>query len=412
MKLIPSLVLLSAMACAEEPAPVDVKDWESRDVEARWVLLRSSAAGAETWTRFLKNRRENELLEWMSVTGRETEPLLALAENKAPQWIRCAVWALQNADSHSREGSKKVLMDRPGESLAWLRKHGAKGPAKDLLAELEKLAPASADISALFPPFDEETLLADLLPPKILLELGFGRKAEADKRYVHQVERAIDILTASSLRDLPWSRRLLALTSHASTAVRVKSCLAFSHFPPEKIPFEALLALVEKAGEKKEVREAALLGGSYSGHPSVYARLHRIALNPSHDGWRVAVSRLAETGDGFTLLYLRGATAEEFGPAVVEALEKTSEQIRKRLAGEKGTAPGEIERMLARAAWADIACDPLEATLIPWTLDDIRSRLGVPDVRVALEAIVKTDPAAPEEKRVREYAKRLLEGGK
>jgi len=33
-------------------------------------------------------------------------------------------------------------------------------------------------------------------------------------------------------------------------------------------------------------------------------------------------------------------------------------------------------------------------------------------VRAALEAIVKTEPEAPEGKRVREYAKRLLEGGK
>ena len=106
------LLLLLATGAARadgEPKPqipVSEAAWDARDLEGRWVLF-DSAAGVkpgmtgDPWVPFLTRRKEWDLLEWIALATAEKDAQDALAEQNAPQWVRCAVWRLSVYDGHS-----------------------------------------------------------------------------------------------------------------------------------------------------------------------------------------------------------------------------------------------------------------------------------------------------------------------
>ena len=108
------------------------------------------------------------------------------------------------------------------------------------------------------------------------------------------------------------------------------------------------------------------------------------------------------------------------GEAKAFAEEQTA-RIRERLAGRAAEEFAAIvPRMLERAAWVDLACNPLEGTLVPWTLKTVRDHLYDPTVRDAVGKVRDAyepgfSAAAPElsavRDRVRTYAEDILSGG-
>jgi len=423
-----AITFLALKPAEDTPTPVDIAEWERRDLEGRWVLLKDRLAAeparGEAWVAFLASRRELELLEWLAIYGERASHSLditgVLYRENAPQWLRVSAWLHQAVDSHSRESAEKVLLTRrPGHVLAWLKKHPelVEGGMGSVYKKLVALSPPPADISGALPPLDPRAVLAHLDAPPVVEDFGERKQSEPGKVYVHQVVRAIDGLVASVLRDKAWLEKLFALTGHSNHKVRQAAYLAYTSFPSELIPREAFRAVVFQDAEPPAIREAALLAYSYAVHPKVYLDLHAIALEPRHAGWKAAVSRLGDVGDGFTLGLLEPALKEKAG-ASASLVDAELARIRERV---RGQGPAGVAHSLGvrleRAAWADVTCNLLEVHLVPWTLESVQKHARDAKVRAALEKIQSSfEPSARDEPwgllvrtRVREYAKRLLE---
>ena len=408
--------------------PVSLAAWEERDVEGRWVLYRSSQGlkpgeFEDPWIPFLAKRKKFQLLEWISLTSAAPAAVEALAKADAPGWVRCAVWSLRATDSHVGGGAEKWLTEkRPGLALAWFERFpaAAVGPGERILQVLRAKAAKREDASALLPPLEPETVLADLRPPAHLEEWGDRTQAEPGHRYVHQVERAIEALCYTRLEGVPWAGRLAALLSHAHPKVRRAAALAYARRPRREIPVGLLLAQAADEKEAPEVRAAALLGASYSDHPAAYARLLGIATEVTNPLWRAATSRLGDVDDGFAIGHW-----EALGPARLAGgdkafAEEQAARIRARVAASDEEA---VPRMLERAAWIDLACDPLEERFGAWTRKELRGRLAAPGVRAAVERArdgyepgflaraTKGPDSSAIRDRVRAYSKDILAGG-
>jgi hypothetical protein len=419
-----------------EPLPVTEAAWDARDAEGRWVLY-SEAQGAkpglvgDPWLPFLAKRREWNFVEWIALSTPEPAALDALAQANAPQWVRCAVWRLSVWDGHAMGGSRRWLTEtRPGLALAWLERFpaAAKGKAASLLLDLKAKDPPREDASALLPPLDLETVLADLRPPPVLEDWGERARAEPGRRYVHQVERTLAIL--EQRRDLegePWAGRLASLLGHAHPGVRRAAALAYAHREPAEIPVGLLAARVRDDREIADVRTAALLGLSYSDHPAAYGMLLRIAAMPAHPAWRAAVGRLADEDHGFAPEEWTTLDPAPAGPDAKAFLAEQAARIRERVAASRDAAnedaswlAREARTLLERAAWLELAQSPAGARLASWTTRTLRSGLATRGTRAALEALRKGyvpsfraeaapgPTAAATRDRVRSFAARML----
>ncbi|MCI0342175.1 MAG: hypothetical protein L0216_13695 [Planctomycetales bacterium] len=270
--MIPPLLAAAALAvlvpqepAPAPPAPVTLADWERRDLEGRWVTLlanRGDKNREEQWVAFLSTRREHDLLEWVSIYTDISGAREALHESEAPHWVRATVWDLRRPDSHWRGGAEKLLAGRPGLVLDWLRRHrdALTGPAAALREGLEAAPGKPEDASRLLPPLRAQDVLAHLEPPLEVAEFDDRLQAAPWTVYVHQIERAIAGLAYSGLHEEPWLGRLTRLLAHPHPTVRRAAALAWTSLPPERVPVGALVARVDSAGERPEVREAALLG--------------------------------------------------------------------------------------------------------------------------------------------------------
>ncbi len=412
-------------------APVDEAEWSRRDLEGRWALmtrrLEVDPARATEWVSFLAARGELELLEWIAIyrprAFHNMKVGATLARLGAPQWVRVAVWNLQSVDGHTIASAEaRLLLERPGEVLAWFREHpsAATGKATVVLQRLERLGVARASAAHLLPPLDRHEVLRHLEPPGALEDFGDRVRAEPGTVYTHQVARAIDGAVAMKRPPPDVVEQLGRLGEHAHVGVAQRAYLAHANLPSELIPRARLLAAARDPSRPDRVREAALLGVSYADHPEVYLALHHVAMAPGHPAWRAAVSRLGDVGDEFTLTQTR---LEDLDQASHAFLERELHRIRERLAAtgkdHAAVLVRQVARRLLRAAWADLTGDVLEVTLVPWTLESIRAHANDPAVRKKLRDLLSWQPVidgkpSPDELRVciRGYLERLLEATK
>lgn len=424
-------VRIGEAADAPQAPPVDEAAWSGRDAEGRWVLvLRSLHAGerdAASWAKFLAGRREWDLLEWLALTSVDGSALDALATADAPTWVRTAVWTLAARDSHKFEGGDAWLeKKRPGLALAWLELHpSSKYPQLKtaridaLRMSLKSKAVTLEDASKYLPPLDPEVVLSALRPPAEVEDLADRPRASPGRVYVHQVQRAIDVLSQSKLDGSPWDERLEALLAHANPRVRSAAALGYAHRDPGSIPVPTLRRIVRDAKEHPEVRSSALLGLSWSDSPAAYLIAADISMNADHPAWSAAVSRLGDLDTGFALEAWKDvAPTTERDRAFLDA---QRQRIRERFAAQNEQDETEVAlrvaTMLERAAWADLSCDPLEVTIVPWTLERLREGLSSPDVRAGVEAAgssyspvrAQDGPTVSDRRaRIQEYAHEIL----
>jgi hypothetical protein len=401
---------IAARASAGDP-PVELAEWEARDVEGRWAALRASLdatnGGSEgTWIGFLAKRGEWDLLEWLALTSRNRTALGALETADAPAWLRVAAWQVGGADSHSLETAKAALVRHPALAASWLEAHPTALPAerKTLLEELRAKDATRVDVARYLPPHDPEVLLADLRPAASIEETGVAR-----------VERAILVLAHSRLRGEPWSSRLAALLEHPHPRVRRAAALSYAHRPADENPRERLDGLVEAADQPPDVRVAALVGLSYSQDPAAYDRLLRVATDPAHVAWKGAVSRLGDLDDGFAPFAWDRALAERQPGAgyLAFAREQAGRIAERTKAHDAAAFAKRVPVLLERAAWVDLHCSPFEGDLVEWTTGAVKARAGEPPVREALTALTTPgdfplDLAGAVRERVRGYATDLL----
>jgi len=410
--------------------PVDLAEWEARDREGRWMLLKRSVEEApsdkwKAWVAFLAARKEFELLEWLAIyepgTFRNLGVGEALMKADAPAWVRVAIWTVDTTDSHTVESAeKRVLLERPGYSLAWLEKYpfaiqGVKGIHEELL----KIKVPREDVSRALPPLEPREVFAHLDAPGDVEDFGERKRAEPGKVYVHQVLRAIEGLVRKKTRDEVSLEKLFLLTKHPNVAIRRQAFLAYTHFPSELIPHEPFLAVVHENKELLAMRQAALLAASYSLHPEVSLTLLDLALQPQHPAWRAAVSRLGDVGDEIALQFLDDLAAADIAAGDVPFLRTETKRLRDRVKQQETRGhfltANSLRRRLERAAWADLGCHLLEGRLVSRTLESVRQHVKDPKVLAELEKLRTsyvpqwTDKTrfSSLQARVREYAARI-----
>ena len=152
--------------------------------------------------------------------------------------------------------------------------------------------------------------------------------------------------------------------------------------------------------------------------PNDYLKFHIQASNPQAAEWPGAMAQLSKNGDAFTVWQFNSLSAsKQLSSEQSKILKDALEVINQRVAKEDDKVfSARIVGILERAAWADLQCNPLEGTLVPWTAKYVQEHLKSPGVTAELERI-KTGyvPAGSEtalfgsiQDRVRQYAARIL----
>jgi hypothetical protein len=388
----------------EEPlAPLDAKDWEARDFEGRWALFRAANPGhtnleTSPWGRFLVEHREWQVLTWIALTTDDLFPLHALHEAKHPNWVAVAVWNMNARDSHVSLDGPAILKEQPALMRSWFALHpeavvGAVAPfAKDLAAQGTTRDDAGA--AALAPPVSSAALLADLSPPPTVLAFGDRRRAEPDVRYVHQVERALDLLSRAGPRGPTWTARLAALLAHPVAALRLAAARACGSHHGDEVPLAALLARIDAPDESPAVRSAAVLALPAYELLAAHGKLLHVGSDPRHPAFTAAVSRLADLDEGFALELWKGLDLGPDGPSAF--LAGARGQIAARLEARRGREVDLriVPRMLALVVHLRRQRDPLAARLTSWTLDTLVARKADGYVAASVEYTAREfDPA-------------------
>ena len=178
------------------------------------------------------------------------------------------------------------------------------------------------------------------------------------------------------------------LTRHRDARVRRAACLAFSHVPSEQIPYREFLAVARSPAEDED-RRAALMAASFATVPEVWLLLHQLAKDPLDPTWPVAVSRLGDVGNGFTVAWLE-ALPLELGQRT--EIQSTLQMVRCREASRNPVElPLHAETCLRRAAWAETSKHPLAPRLAEWTLTQLREWQTTPAVANHLQSLAE-DP--------------------
>lgn len=413
------LVLAIAGAAAARAAPPSspeaVAAFAARDAEGRWVAYRATPEPLGAWVTFLAGRRDFELLEWIALTTRTLEALDALQTADAPGWIRCAFFKLTSADSHALDAARRFLLDRrPGAVLEWLDRFPAAthGVGAGVVRALHALQPPPSreDATTYLGPWDADVLLAVLVPPASLATLSDAAPTRPGVVYVHQVVRAIETWTISSLRAEPWTGRVAALVGHARPAVARAAALACAYLPATQVPAVRLAALVDDATRPPDVRSAAVLGLSFASGAEAYVRLCRVAAEPDHVAWSAAVSRLGDVGDELAVAVLAPLA---LGAPPDGVRDRAVASIRARFTVEEPDAmAARVPNLLARVAVAANVDASRAATYRAAAVAALRARLEVPAVRAAVAAL-RDAPIADgnvEAWRVAALARAVLDG--
>lgn len=384
-----------AVAPADEkveiPAPpaAEIAAWDERDLEARWVYWKSNVAEDSQkkalWMRWLASRKQFEVLEWDALSNNAwAEAGMILTEFDAPQWPRVALWHLKSSDSHTWGAARSAFESKPAVGLAWLELHMDRLDEAELGVYTDKLKPLTEDravVTSYLPPLDSADVFRHLKPGSTIVELGPEKLAAVPGvRYLHQIERAISILTCSKRRDPAFTESLERLTWDPNESVRRAAYLAYSRLESELVPVATFLRVVHDPQESPGVRSAALAGLSYGPAYRVLPELTLVARDPEHPAWNVAISRIGELGDMVTLRLLDVLDPASLGDRAA-LLATAAQSIRARFTG----GVDQARFLLLRLAYATVSSHelstPLTETGLPilaeWAREEaVRTVLG------------------------------------
>ncbi len=424
------MIAYLVLAAVQQASPPDLERlfvrWESAQGIERWMLYREQIHEdprlAAAFRARLALEGEFGFLEEIALYGGQPS-FLPLIEADAPQWIRATLWGLELQDSHLREMVLAHLHQQPGLVRDWLERHGPPSErAAELLRGLVEAGHARLDSSRFLPPLDPEQVFGHLDPARLPAERARWAEGSVEREeLVAAIERELAGLSALERHDPPWPERLLALARESDGRVRRAAYLAFTHFRPAEIPLDELLRQVRDPGLDGETRELALLASSYGALARAYLELHGLAADSAHPAWRAALGRLGDLGDGFTLQRLEKIPVATLRPEDRAHLERERARIAEREAALESALSESVHRVrevLERAAWADLACHPLETSLKEWAFATVARWRATSEIRAALEELARSyepqagvDPESPFgglRERVRSYARELL----
>ena len=101
---------------------------------------------------------------------------------------------------------------------------------------------------------------------------------------------------ATDVRAERWRARLLELAFVRDERVACAALEAFTHFPPEQVPYEAFARLVADETAAPRSRAAALVAASYGPCAPARPLLLGSVLDPQHPAREAALERLRELG--------------------------------------------------------------------------------------------------------------------
>jgi hypothetical protein len=396
---LPPVVLVKAplaVAQPEEktrplPPPVTNAEWDKRDLEGKWVYYQKSVEqDSETyaaWLQYLDKRNDFAFLERLALYEGNMNALKILSRQKAPQWMRVAVWLRQAYPSQHEPNDTHWMItgSDPAFAYSYLKKYKEvvqKGPLEFSYLALEKANLPLVDVSKALPPFDLKEVFRYLDAPGDISDFGDRERAEAGKVYLHQVLRTIDAFTLSNRYQQPWLGKLTQLTRHPNEKIRQAGYLAFTHFRysnvnPGDIPYREFTNAANSINEPPAIREAALMAYSYYDHPEVYLKLLRVARETDHPGWNAAVSRLFDLGNDFTLKYLQQIPEQDLTPKKKQLLRSMFDRFDQwQRTREPESWVYFLPIWLEYAAWAEHVNDPLRKQLTPWTKEILANNGG------------------------------------
>jgi len=397
-------------------------DWSARDAEGRWSLIHADlqrVGAVHEWCVFLGERGEYRLIEWLVLYEPQawTSSIDVLIAADAPNWMRLAVWKLDIQDSHMFDSAKERLKQHAGAFRFWLTLHpeADTGAAAALSKELGEVPGGSA--AHYWPPLSQEEVFGPIEHAQQAVTFGDRTRAVEGEVYVQTVERALMATRTALTRTPAVVDAMIAAASHADPRIGATSILSFSFFLPQQVPVDALVAIASNEDLSLERREAAFLATTYGPQYTVYVELHTLALDPAHHLWRGALSRLSEIGNHFTLKHFENVPRAGLDDAQLAALEGTEAAIRERVPEPFIRTAENVRQLLERAAWVDLKCHPLEASLPQWTFQRLRTDRKNPQTAAILNGL-RTYESGPLvqhvrtpgdlEKRVRSYVSRIF----
>jgi len=113
-----------------------------------------------------------------------------------------------------------------------------------------------------------------------------------------------------------------------------------------------------------------------------------VAVDVEHPCWEVAMSRLGDTGNGFTTAFTRDTIGAR---ALVLEREQGVILARElgRIRGRQINWSSELKPLLERAAWAKLMGKPYADKLVLWTLDQVRAHNQTGALRTLLQGLAK-----------------------
>jgi len=236
------------------------------------------------------------------------------------------------------------------------------------------------------PPLDgTQVLLPYLDVPGTLQEFGDRRRAEPGVRYVHQVLKALRALSVWGEVEAVHVHKVLGQTEHADPRIRSQAFASLSQLPGELVPHEELLAMAEGPGPVEQ-RRLALMAFSHGSHPKVWLELHRIATDGKHECQGVALERLADLGNGFTITVLSEVDSTNLGFHGAVQARSTIARVEKRISGDSPAKQAQgFRQYVERAAWAEAADHPLRNRLADWTGKALNNVLSADELRGAVQ---------------------------
>jgi len=122
--------------------------------------------------------------------------------------------------------------------------------------------------------------------------------------------------------------------------------------------------------------------------PVEYLSLHNALGRPGTPEWPATLQRLMAAGDGFTLERLKALDRVRVPADSMALLDAAIEMLGARVAAETpATVAASLQTRFERASLADLHCDPLEMTLVPWVLSGAAALAAEPVVRAELQRL-------------------------
>ena len=350
-----ALCIPAGIACQNLPG-----DWQQRDLEGKWAYYKKDSLNsrdpdcAKNWAALLGEEKEFELLEWIALFEGWMHPGPQLVKHRAPQMYRAALWNLGASDSHNKDNARDALLAEGGHVLGWIEQSplAQRGLGSSLAKMLRDKGYQPDDPGEQLPPHDPMQMLVPMLDaPTELPWFGNRLRVEPRQRYVDQVLRALDGFSVLGQDEPMVVTKVVTLMGHPQAEVSVAATEAITKLPPTSVPWERLLPLATDA-EEDDLRRKAVSALSHSHHPAAFFALHEIGADTEHPGNSLALVRLGDLGDAYTLSLLRKLSAAQPGRS---ALQKQIGRLEPRLGGDHKLEVGAARQLLDRIVWLRIS---------------------------------------------------------